>query len=121
MGAPSSSKMPVTAALLEASISNIISSITGRFENFSLATRDMWTDINAESFERIRRLITAHHTTVGGVLCGLQVKIRGWETAFAGLRASQYQRRRVEFIQSEMRSGITRIEALEASARVAGK
>lgn len=109
------------ASLLEASFSNIIASITGRFENFSLATKDMWTDINAESFERIRRLITAHHTTVGGVLCGLLVKIRGWETAFAGLSASQYQRRRVDFIQSEMRSGIERIEALEASARaVAG-
>lgn len=103
---------------LDLALSNIVSSITGRFDSFNTSSRNMWDNINAESFARTRRLISAHHTTVGGVLCGLQVKIKGWEEAFADFTIEQQQRRRSEFILTDMRAGIEQIEALENSARL---
>ncbi len=101
---------------LDQEICNIISSIAGRFDGFNTHSRTMWENINAESFEQTRKLISAHHMTVGGVLCGLSVKINGWEESFRGLTIEQQQRRRSEYILSEIRPGIDQIGALEASA-----
>ena len=102
---------------IERALTNTIASITGRFDSFNTNGRDMWQDINAESFEQTRNLITAHHKTVGGVLCGLMVKITGWEDAFDGLAIEQQQHRRSEYILTEIRAGIDQIEKLETSAR----
>lgn len=101
---------------IERAITNTIASITGRFDSFNTNSRDMWQDVNAESFEKTRNLITAHHKTVGGVLCGLTVKLSGWEEAFDGLEIEQQQRRRSEYILTEIRTGIDQIELLEKSA-----
>lgn len=102
---------------IERALTNTIASITGRFDSFNTNSRDMWQDVNAESFEWTRNLITAHHKTVGGVLCGLMVKINGWEEAFDGLEILQQQHRRSEYILAEIRAGIDQIESLEKSAR----
>lgn len=102
---------------LDKEISSIITSIVGRFDGFNTHSRSMWENINAENFERTRALISAHHMTVGGVLCGLSVKINGWEESFDGLSIEQQQRRRGEFILTEIRPGIDQIAALEESAR----
>ena len=102
---------------LDKEISSIITSIVGRFDGFNTHSRSMWENITAENFERTRALISAHHMTVGGVLCGLTVKINGWEESFKGLSIEQQQRRRGEYILTEIRPGIDQIEALEASAR----
>lgn len=102
---------------IERSLTNIIASLTGRFDSFNTNSRSMWENINAESFERTRKLINSHHTTVGGVLCGLTVKINGWEESFEGLKIEQQQQRRSDYILTEIRTGIDQIEALEESAR----
>lgn len=105
------------SAGLDKEISSIVSSLTGRFDSFNTHSATMWNNINAESFERTRKLISAHHTTVGGVLCGLFVKINGWETSFAGLGIRQQMQRRADYVLNEICIGISQIEALEASAR----
>jgi hypothetical protein len=56
---------------VSANLTAITSSVTGRFESFDRRSQDFWTDINADSFREITRLITTHHTTLGGVMCGL--------------------------------------------------
>ena len=101
---------------LEERLSNIIASITGRFESFNRNTADMWRNITADSFRKVRNLITAHHTTVGGVLCGLSVKMRLWDARFGRMREGAAVLSRAEFIMSEMRQGIEKIEQIEASA-----
>ena len=101
---------------LEERLSNIIASITGRFESFNRNTSDMWRNITADSFRKVRNLITAHHTTVGGVLCGLSVKMRLWDARFGRMREGAAVLSRAEFIMSEMRQGIEKIEQIEASA-----
>ncbi len=52
--------------------------------------------------------------TLGGVLCGLSVKMSLWEEKFGGGRGGLVQR--AEFIMSEMRQGIDTIAAIEQSA-----
>lgn len=102
---------------VERALTNTITSITGRFDSFNTNSRDMWQNVNAESFENTRNLIATHHRTVGGVLCGLMVKLGGWEETFDGFEIDQQQRRRSEYILTEIRAGIDQIELLERSAQ----
>ncbi len=101
---------------LDERLNNVITSITGRFESFNQHTSDMWQNITADTFRKVRDLIIGHHTTVGGVLCGLHVKMRLWDQRFAKRRADAAQLSKAEFIMSEMRQGIEKIERIEASA-----
>lgn len=95
-------------------LTDITTSITGRFESFDNRTKDFWRDINAHSFRQIRELIAAHHVTIGGVLCGLEVKMALWKSRFA--RGGGGPNRRLEFIKSEILPGLSHIKALEHSA-----
>lgn len=99
-------------------LTDISTSITGRFESFDNRTRDFWKDINAQTFRQIRELIAAHHVTIGGVLCGLEVKMNLWKTRFA--RGGGGPNRRLEFIKSEILPGLSHIKSLEQSARTQG-
>ena len=102
--------------LLDEELNAVITSITGRFESFNQHTSDMWRNITADSFRRVRRLITAHHLTVGGVLCGLHVKMNAWNLRFGHMSEGAAALSRSEFIMGEMRQGIERIRQIEASA-----
>ena len=101
---------------LDEELNAIVTSITGRFESFSQHTADMWNNITAESFRKVRTLITGHHLTVGGVLCGLKVKMGAWNHRFGHLREGAAALSRAEFIMGEMRQGMERIRQIEQSA-----
>jgi hypothetical protein len=101
---------------IENDLTDITTSITGRFESFDNRSRDFWRDINAQTFRSIRELITSHHVTIGGVLCGLAVKMSLWKARFA--RGGGGPNRRLEFVKSEILPGLSHIKALEQSARV---
>ena len=96
-------------------LTDISTSITGRFESFDNRSKDFWRDINAETFHSIRDLIASHHVTIGGVLCGLAVKMDLWKTGFA--RGGGGPNRRMEFVKSEILPGLSHIKSLEQSAR----
>ncbi|WP_207460203.1 hypothetical protein [Azospirillum sp. SYSU D00513] len=100
---------------IESDLTDITTSITGRFESFDNRSRDFWRDINAQTFRAIRELITSHHVTIGGVLCGLAVKMSLWKARFA--RGGGGPNRRLEFVKSEILPGLSHIRALEQSAR----
>lgn len=108
-------RLLLTIDQVGADLTEITASITGRFENFDRRSKDFWTDINADSFRTIRQLITAHHVTIGGVLCGLAVKMNLWKLRFA--RGGGGPNRRIEFVKSEILPGLSHIKALEQSAR----
>lgn len=103
-----------TCTFMEERLTDIMTSITGRFENFHQNSSDMWENVTAESFRAVREMVASHHMTLGGVLCGLSVKMSIWEEKFGGGRGGLVQR--AEFIMSEMRSGIDTIAAIEKSA-----
>lgn len=99
-------------------LTDISTSITGRFESFDRRSKDFWSDINAETFRQIRELIASHHVTIGGVLCGLAVKMNLWKSRFQ--RGGGGPNRRLEFVKSEILPGLSHIKALEQSARTGG-
>lgn len=103
-----------TCAFMEERLTDITTSITGRFENFHQNSSDMWENVTAESFRAVKDIVAGHHMTLGGVLCGLSVKMSIWEEKFGGGRGGLVQRS--EFIMSEMRQGIDTIAAIEKSA-----
>lgn len=94
----------------------IISSTIGRFDSFDQNTKIMWNKLSAESFRELREWITAHHTTLGGVLCGLTVKMDAWEGEFGKKSLSSAMLRKVDFIMGDMRRGIEKIVEIESSA-----
>ncbi|WP_247876067.1 hypothetical protein [Azospirillum sp. TSH100] len=95
-------------------LTDIATSITGRFESFDSRSRDFWRDINPESFRSIRDLIVTHHLTIGGVLCGLAVKMNLWKHRFSRGGGPV---RRLEFIRSEILPGLAHIKTIEQASR----
>jgi hypothetical protein len=99
---------------VSANLTAITSSVTGRFESFDRRSQDFWSDINAASFREITRLITAHHTTLGSVMCGLTVKMDLWKERFPTGGGGPL--RRIEFVTSELLPGLDQIRDLEQAA-----
>ena len=60
-------------------LSDLTSSTTGRFESFHKNTENMWDNISAERFRATEEMIKSYHTTIGGVLCGLGIKMNAWK------------------------------------------
>lgn len=98
-------------------LTDITTSITGRFEAFDRRSKDFWRDISAESFRAVLQQIESHHVTIGGVLCGLAVKMALWKERFP--QGGGGPQKRVEFIRSEIMPGLDHINAIERSAGVA--
>lgn len=94
-------------------LSDVTASITGRFESFDRHSEALWENITAESFAKVKTMIQSHHVTVGGVLCGLSVKMNSWQEQFGSGGGLM---RRADFVMSEMMQGIERIAKIEASA-----
>lgn len=114
-------QMKNNAALMQAcdemedTFSQLLASVTGRIESFERHTKDMWEDLSADRFRTIERIIKGYHTTMGGILCALTVKMNAWTELFPR-REKGGPVRRSEFILSDIKHGMKRIRALEARA-----
>jgi len=97
-----------TIKMIESTINERMAAVTGRFENFERGTKYMWDNISAERFHKVEKLISGYHTTIGGVLCALSVKMEAWARLFPNKDAGG-PGRRSEFIMSEMKQGIENI------------
>lgn len=104
-----------TCTMMQSTINGLMAAITGRFENFDRSTTDMWNNISAERFRKVEELIGGYHTTIGGVLCALSVKMDAWARLFPRKDAGGPVKR-AEFIMSEMKQGIDKIQKIEDSA-----
>jgi len=101
--------------MIETTINELTAAITGRFENFERSTRAMWDNISAARFQRVKELIEAYHVTIGGVLCGLTVKMNAWARLFPRPTAGGPVKRS-EFIMTDIRQGLDNITKIEDSA-----
>jgi len=93
---------------MESAINGALASITGKLESFQRSTDDMWQDITAERFQKIKSLISQYHTTIGGALCALTVKMAAWTREFPS--KSGGTGRRAAFLMSDMRQGMDRLQ-----------
>jgi len=100
---------------VDSKLTYITSSIVGRFQSFDRRTKDFWDDITAEQFHEVRDMITSHHTTIGGVLCGLVLKMDLWRARHPD-PDSVGPRKRADFVQAEIAPGLNWVFDLERSA-----
>ncbi|MBT7760677.1 MAG: hypothetical protein HN732_25320, partial [Rhodospirillaceae bacterium] len=103
-----------TCDTLQMRFNDITASITGRFESFDRNSKTLWDNINATTFQAMKEMIEAHYVTIGGVLCGLLVKMDSWDQKFAKGRGGPISK--ADFIMSEMRMGMNYIYKIEESA-----
>jgi hypothetical protein len=106
-----------TVSLIEKVINNLLTNISGRFESFDRSTNDLWQNLSAERFRKVEALIKSYHTSIGGVLCALSVKMDAWSKLFPN-QNSGGPIRRAEFVMSEMKQGIEKIKAIKNDAPV---
>lgn len=82
--------------------------IAQMLESFIKNTHDMWEDISALRFRRMEQFILSYNASLGGVLCGINVKMHAWGQAFPDPDAI-HTARRAKFLLMEMRPGIEQI------------
>ena len=96
---------------IESDLNEISTSLVGRFEFFNHRSHDFWENITADSFHSFQDLVTAHHVSIGAVLCGLAVKMDLYESRFPNHGGGPVKR--LEFINSEIKPGLQRIKDIE--------
>ena len=106
-----------TCERMDSIFNKLLATITRRFETFDRSTKDMWDNITAERFRQVEELIGSYHTTIGGELCSLGVKMNAWHRLFP-TPDSGGPVKRSEFIMSDMKQGIEKIRLIERSAPV---
>jgi hypothetical protein len=99
---------------IEATINGKLANITGKIESFERSTNDMWRDLNGDKFKRIEALVSRYHTSIGGALCALSVKMTAWTNQFPN--TSGGVSRRAAFIMSDIRQGIEYMQRQEDDA-----
>ena len=65
----------------------------------------MWDNVSSTRFCKVESLIPSYHLSMGGVLCGLSVKIDAWSQMFPNKKSSG-PARKAAFILSKMKQGI---------------
>lgn len=98
-------------------LSDLAVGLTGRFESFHANTKGVWQDISVERFSEVGMMVKSHHTTIGGVLCGLGLKLNAWRQRFP-TRDSGGPQARAEFLHSSILPGIEQLVALNESSPV---
>lgn len=101
---------------MEGTINGRLSSITGKVESFERSTNDMWRDLTADRFKKIEGAVSRYHTSIGGALCALSVKMSAWVTHFPTNAGGVG--RRAAFLMSDMRQGLEYLESQDDDAPI---
>lgn len=104
-----------TCDSVESVLTGLTSTINSRFHDFDEQTKEMWASISADSFRHVKHMIESYHTTIGGILCALTVKMNAWAKHFPKATVGG-PIRRGEFIMSEMKQGIAEMRRLEKAS-----
>jgi len=104
-----------TCSVVESTINGMMAATSGRFETFERYTTDMWKNLDALRFKKVKAFIEDYHLTIGGCLCAITVKLNAWASNFPHADAGG-PARRAEFLVSEMKQGIDKLREIEAAA-----
>lgn len=97
-----------------ANVDAAIRFVMSRFQAFDEISREFWRDLSRERYGLLRSVIQSHHHVVGGILCGLSVKLERWRADFPTGQGSP--NKRTDWLLAEMVPGLDRIRALEKQA-----
>lgn len=105
-----------TIARVEGDLNDLLTSVTSRFEAFNQQSDRMWDNITAEKFRMVKDHVISAQKTVGGVLCGLGIKLNAWEERFPKSDVGGPMAR-AEMLFSEILPGLDKLNALEQEGR----
>jgi hypothetical protein len=86
----------------------LLTFVTRMFEDFALRSQDMWRNLSAEKFKHVKDVIENAHGTVGGVLCGLTVKMTAWEKKFPTHKSGSPGSKE-DFLLTDIRPGLSEL------------
>ncbi len=98
-------------AAISAKFQLICSDVDGVLDIFKTRTEDMWENISDNRFREMERTIKDYQVKIGGALCALSIKMKAWQKAFPDQDAWSLSKR-AEFIMSDMRQGLQKIEPI---------
>ena len=102
-------------ATMQEVLETVMTTLKHRFTRFDRSTTNLWSNVSAERFRKVQDLITSYHTTIGGVLCALTVKMDAWNRMFPSKEVGGPMKR-ADFIFTEMRPGFDKILRIEQVA-----
>lgn len=98
----------------EGTLDYLNKSLKARFGVFDQQFKTFWNDIQPETWTALKLLLTSNYSNIGGVLCGLQVKMELWKERFPGMDGSA--QKKVDFLKLEVVPGLSSLFELESSA-----
>jgi len=98
----------------EGTLDYLNKSLKARFGVFDQQFKTFWNEITPETWTAMKLLLTSNYSNIGGVLCGLQVKMNLWKERFPG--ASGSPNKKVDFLKVEIVPGLSSLFELESSA-----
>ena len=105
-----------TVVGVEGELNDLLASVTSRFEAFRQHSERMWDNITADKFQRVREHVVSSQKTVGGVLCGLGIKLGAWQERFPKSDVGGPVARS-EMLFSEVLPGLDKLSDLERQGR----
>lgn len=100
--------------IVETQVDEAISFAMLRFKAFDEASREFWRDLSKHRYAHLRRLVSSNHHTIGGILCGLAVKMIRWQEDFPGESGSP--NKRADWLLAEMVPGLDKIRHIQRTA-----
>lgn len=94
----------------------LVGSARERLTRFQASFETFWGNINKESFSTLRGQIEENHSSMGSILCGLNVKLRNWAGQFPDNNAGGPQKR-AKYVVGELEPGIEKLRLMEVEAR----
>ncbi|MCB2106533.1 MAG: hypothetical protein KDE14_02475 [Rhodobacteraceae bacterium] len=107
----SSPQMMAELDRLEKTINGLVTFLKRMFQDFAVRSRDMWEHLSAAKFRHVKEVIEGAQSTVGGVLCGLTVKMNAWNQRFPNPKVGGPSARE-EFLMSEFKPGLASVVAV---------
>ena len=102
---------------VESELNDLLASVTSRFEAFRQHSDRMWDSITAAKFQQIRDHVIRSQKTVGGVLCGLEIKLNSWQERLPDAGGGG-PIARVEMLFSEILPVLDKLAEMERQGRV---
>jgi len=104
---------------IEQTMNRLLQFLRRTFDDFDARSKDMWNNLSAAKFEQVKSIVENAHTTVGGVLCGLTVKMNAWVIRFPNPKSGG-PGQKGEFIMTDMRPGLNEVVAIARGSRPDG-
>ena len=97
--------------VLESTVSKTMGNMNKLLDNFTVSAGQFWETMSKTSFEHVEESVKSQQTTLGGILCGLTVKLDAYKEKFPSPDTGG-PIKRAEFIRQEMRTGIDELRKI---------